>query len=410
MSYWTYYFGWMLLAYAMRQPWLLVGVVVFLVLRRFIPDPRALFRALARMSALKSQVELNAANIPARRDLAEMYLDLRRPRTALKLIEQALVRTPDDAELLYLRGFALDRTGRHEDALAPLVRAVELDPRVRFGQPYLVAGDALFALGRIDAAVDAYERYADTNGSDVVAHTSLARALARHGDRDAAVKAIDEAVRTWRVLPGRFRRRRLAGYFSAQWARVWLLRQPAAIGVALAIVATMAFSALAAYPRLVNLAEERRAQKARAAAVAEADRRLVEAYGRCGTQSTGDFQGRYVAIPDDADLLPVTVSSAEREAWARVAKLQEDQFEGFEIAADRIRSGATLVQEFCLTRTLRRSPSSLDAEAVWHEDIADIGDASLVTVHLRRDGDLVHMSISDSSDPREAPIATLRRK
>ena len=37
-SYFTYYLAWIFLSYALRTPWLLLGVVVFLVLRRFIPS------------------------------------------------------------------------------------------------------------------------------------------------------------------------------------------------------------------------------------------------------------------------------------------------------------------------------------------------------------------------------------
>src|SRR5689334_13068421 len=178
-SYVSYYLVWMLLAYALREPWLLVGAAVFLVLRRFIPDPTALFRALSRGRALRAQVEVNPANVTARRDLATIYLDVLRPRAAATLMQEALARTPNDAELLYLSGVALHRAGSHADALGPLVRAVELDPRVRFGEPYLVVGDALSALGRQEEAEDAYERYIDSNSSEVVGYVRLARTLSR---------------------------------------------------------------------------------------------------------------------------------------------------------------------------------------------------------------------------------------
>src|SRR3954471_16163189 len=115
-SYLTYYLGWMALAYVVRQPVLLVGVVVFLVFRRYIPDPGALLRAMRRASALKHQIGVNAANVTARRDLAVIYLDLRRPKAALALLEQALRRDPNDPELLFLSGRALHRAGRHAEA------------------------------------------------------------------------------------------------------------------------------------------------------------------------------------------------------------------------------------------------------------------------------------------------------
>jgi tetratricopeptide (TPR) repeat protein len=253
-SYFTYYLAWMLLAYALRRPWLLAGVVFFLLLRRYIPDPAALFRALARGRKLRSQVAINPANITARRDLATVYLDVLRPRAALNVIEGALARAPSDPELLYLSGVALERSGRHEAALAPLVRAVDLDPRVGFGAPYLVAGDALSALGRYEESVDAYERYVATNGGDVVGYVRLARVQARLGERESAEKALTDGVETWHSLPGARRRRSFfRGYLGAFWTRVFWLREPAPIAFLVALLVIVGGLAHAAYPLVMEV-------------------------------------------------------------------------------------------------------------------------------------------------------------
>jgi len=252
-SFWTYYLAWTLLAYALREPWLLAGVAVFLVLRRFIPHPGALLRALSRGSALRAQVRVNPANVTARRDLANLYLELLRPRAALELIREALVRTPDDAELLYLSGLALERARLHEAALAPLVRAIELEPRLRFGEPFLVAGDALSALGRHEEALDAYERYVDANSSDVAGYVKLARAHARLGQRSEAAKELTEGLSTWHSLPA-WRRRRafFRGYAAAFWTRVWWLREPGAIAVLALLLLVAGGLLFAAYPLVAS--------------------------------------------------------------------------------------------------------------------------------------------------------------
>jgi tetratricopeptide (TPR) repeat protein len=256
-SYWTYYLAWMLLAYALRRPWLLVGVALFLVLRRFIPDPTALFRALSRGRALRAQVTLNPQNVTARRDLANVYLDVLRPRSAVAELEQALTRAPNDPELLYLSGVAYHRSGRHEEALAPLVRAVELDARVGFGEPYLVAGDALSALGRYEEAEDAYERYIASNGSEVAGYVRLARTHVRLGAREAAEKVLSEGLETWDGLPAwRKRRALLRGYLAAFWTRVFWLKQPAAILFSLGLLVILAGLASAAYPLLAEVLED----------------------------------------------------------------------------------------------------------------------------------------------------------
>lgn len=215
MGYFGYYIAIMALTYLVQYPPLLVGIVVLFLARRFIPDPWVLFRTFGRISQLRRQIDANPQNVTARRDLAVIYLDRLRPGAALELVDQALKRFPDDAELLYLKGLAHHRRGEDAQALGPLVRAVELDRRVRFGQPYLVAGDALAALGRYEEAVDSYERFVHASGSSIEGHVKLARALKRTKDIEGRKKALDEAFVTWRSIPGYARRNQVGWWMRA---------------------------------------------------------------------------------------------------------------------------------------------------------------------------------------------------
>lgn len=251
-SYFGYYLLWFFVSYAMREPRLLIGVAALLLLRRFIPAPGALFKMFSRSRRLRAQVSLNRANITARRDLAVIYLDGLRPRAAIPLLEEGLKLSPNDAELLYLLGLALHRARRHEEALPSLVRAVEIDARVRYGLPYLVAGDALAALGRWEQALDAYEHYVDGNSSDVSAYNRLARAHANTGDAKAAREALYEGLRTWGMLPASMKRRQFGAYMAAQWARATLLHEPWAILVLVLLVASSAVLVQASYAPFVR--------------------------------------------------------------------------------------------------------------------------------------------------------------
>ena len=222
MGYWTYYLAWIALTYALHRPWLLVGALVFFVLRPVLPDPVVLFRTFGRIRALDAQISANPANVTARRDLAVLWLERLRPGRALELLEETAKRDPDDAELLYLTGLARLRSGDAENAIPPLVRAVEIDPRVRFGEPYLVAAEALLKLGRLEEAEDALERYVDSNSSSVQGYVRLAGVRSERGNRDGARKALAEALETWSQIP-RFRRRsELRWWLRAQIARVWI--------------------------------------------------------------------------------------------------------------------------------------------------------------------------------------------
>lgn len=280
MGYLGYYFAWLALSYVIRQPWLLVGLLGLWLLRGVVPTPGALFGALSRAGRLRQQVQLNRGNVTARRDLATIYLDLLRPRRALELLQEGLTWSPEDPELLYLAGVALHRVRRHEEALGVLLRALEKDARLRHGLPYFAAGQTLLALERWDDAADAFERYLDFNGSDVAAHTHLARAHAGADDQDAARKWLLEGLRTWHGLTGALKRRQLGAFLRAQWARVVVLKQPAAIAATLGLALMGVYGAFAAYPLVVNVFRPSESLEAR----------VRQAQSRCGAERTGEFE------------------------------------------------------------------------------------------------------------------------
>jgi tetratricopeptide (TPR) repeat protein len=403
VGYFGYYFAWVLLSFAIAQPWLLVGLLLLWLLRGVLPRPGALFGALGRAGRLRHQVALNRANITARRDLATIYIDLLRPRRALELLAEGLALAPEDPELLYLSGLALHRSGRHQEAIERLVRAVEKDARLRHGHPYLVAGDALLALKRWEDAIDAYERFLDFNSSDVTGHTQLARAYAGANNGQAARKWLLSGLSGWHGLPGAMKRRQLGAYLRGQWARITVLKDIFAMLVALVLLALLVLGARATYPAVAKLWEPDPYEQAFS--------RLNASFARCGTVQTGDFAGQYAATlePDHHFGLSLP-SQEERAAQAEALEYMQARYENFQILSDRIVSGTGPTQEFCLTRMLERTPQLLRAEAIWHEDRDDPGDASLIEVRLTRGGDAVRFSFAPIGRPLDASSATLRKR
>lgn len=386
MGYLGYYMAWMALSYAIRQPWLLAGLVGVWLLRGVLPPPGALFGALGRAGRLREQVRLNRANITARRDLATLYLSLLRPRRALGLLQEGLQLSPEDPELLYLHGLALHRAGDHERALAQLLAALERDQRLRHGHPYFVAGDALLAMKRWDDAADAFERYLDFNGSDVAAHARLARAHAGAGDAAAAKKSLLDGLSTWHGLPGALKRRQLGAYFGAQWARVTVLKQPVAVAVVLFSLALGGLGARVTYPLLVD------SFRSDPDIGLSNGQRALAAEHLCGTVQTGEFEGDYEASSADGTM-------------------------AFHIGRDRISYGRI---ELCLTKLKERAPGKLVAEAVsrWRPTAQELPSANpddlptgyeMVVVRLDRGSDRVALSEAPIEYPQQASRILLRR-
>ena len=94
MGYFTYYLAWLALSYALHRPALMLGVLVILALRPVLPDPLVLLRTWGRIRALDRQIAANPANVTARRDLAEIWIERLRPRRALQLLDEARERDP----------------------------------------------------------------------------------------------------------------------------------------------------------------------------------------------------------------------------------------------------------------------------------------------------------------------------
>lgn len=212
MGYFVYYLGWLVLSYVIADPRLLIGFLVLFLAHRWLPDPVASVRRYRRSRLLRAQIEMNPANATARRDLARLLLEWRRPGAALVLLDEALVKQPNDAELNYYRGRALIGAGRADDALAALARALELDAGVGQGEPYLLAGDAHAQRGRTAEAEEAYSHFVSENHSHIEARRKLADMQALRGDAEAARRTRSDAVATFGQLPGYLRRRQLGAY------------------------------------------------------------------------------------------------------------------------------------------------------------------------------------------------------
>jgi tetratricopeptide (TPR) repeat protein len=327
---------------------------------------------------------------------------------------------------MYLLGVALHRAGRHEEALARLLAAIERDGRLRHGHPYFVAGETLLALKRWDDAADAFERYLDFSSSDVAAHTCLARAHAGAGDAVAAKKWLLAGLAGWHGLPGALKRRQLGAYLRAQWARISVLKDVGAAAVALLLLLFVGFAVRSGYPLVAKLWQPNSQQQELEA--------VQKSAALCGSQQTGAFVGAYDAVPEPPDYNATAVQLAqpddvERRRWQ---KAMARQYADFHIVHDRIVSGREVVQEFCLTRVISRSADALHAEAVLRfrrgapaaqggapsdDDVAVSSEGleeataiGLFDIRLNRGAEATRFSFAPLGQPLSPTLVTLRRR
>jgi tetratricopeptide (TPR) repeat protein len=115
---------------------------------------------------------------------------------ALARLDEALKASPDDAALHYMRGFALFRTKDHENAKTELKRALELNPS-QVGAHYILGG-VLSSTGQKQEAIAEFEKELENPDTDSATKVNcwiniglLKRDL---GDKTAAIAAFEKVL------------------------------------------------------------------------------------------------------------------------------------------------------------------------------------------------------------------------
>jgi len=112
--------------------------------------------------------------------LARAYLDQGAEAKALAVLESATPAESGDAEFSALLGLLYQRAGRHADAVKAYERALALDGRN--GRTWLGFAISMEAVGRSDAARDAYRRAREAGLSEMLARYTQQR-LAALGEK-----------------------------------------------------------------------------------------------------------------------------------------------------------------------------------------------------------------------------------
>lgn len=213
----SYYLIWMvvpvLIAIVTAHPAVLAVVVLGVAARPWLPDPIQWLRHARRTRALEAQVRVNPANAVARRELAAIWIDKRRPARALPHLAAARAREPDDVELQLLEGQAQALAGRHAEAAASFAAIGERSPKFRYGAPWMARADALAAVGQWAEADAALARFQAVNSSSVEGHVKRARARARQGDAAGARRERAAGRALYGELP-RFQRRHQRWWYA----------------------------------------------------------------------------------------------------------------------------------------------------------------------------------------------------
>jgi tetratricopeptide (TPR) repeat protein len=212
--------GFLLLWRLLGNPFLaiIVILVLFYVLdRRFVGITPSFVKPLKRLGAirrLRQQVYMNPNDIPAKHELARLLIERKRYREA----KEWLMPLQDPAEFWDDLGNCLAHSHEREAAEAATRNALSINPRVKYGTPYLRLA-SLDARNNPQAAIAHLESFRTIQSSSCEAYYRLAQIYSQLGRMADARHALAECGTIYRSLP-RYKKRQ-----ERKWALLAFLKR-----------------------------------------------------------------------------------------------------------------------------------------------------------------------------------------
>ncbi len=197
---------------------LLLLVIVYLLDRRFIglsPNVFKPFQLSRKASRLKQTLQSNPHDTSAKLELARILNEKKKYAEAKTYLEQIVDIRRDSADVHYELGLCCLKLGQLEQGTASMNEALRLNPRVKYGEPYLRLGEA-YAAGQPERAVSYLEQFRELHSSSCEAYYRLGRLYRRLGRADKAKAAFQEALQIYKALP-RYSRRAQRRWALLAW-------------------------------------------------------------------------------------------------------------------------------------------------------------------------------------------------
>jgi tetratricopeptide (TPR) repeat protein len=200
---------------------IIVLLIVFYVLdRRFIglsPSIVKPLRRARRLSRLRQEVRLNPHQTSAKLDIARILIERRKYAEARDLLIPITEVMNDSAEVRAELGICQLKLGALEEGEQSLLQALEMNPRVKYREPYVRLAEAW--ADKDPAKSIAYlEQFREVNSSSCEAYYRLGQLYKRMDRKEEARRAYRETVELYRGLP-KYKRR-----FERRWALLARLR------------------------------------------------------------------------------------------------------------------------------------------------------------------------------------------
>ncbi|PTX53763.1 tetratricopeptide repeat protein [Melghirimyces profundicolus] len=202
---------------------LILFLIIYLLDRRFVgvfPSLTKPFRRNGRIRRLKQGLRLNPHHTSDKRELAHLLMEKKQYREALSYLREVRKAMPDSAEVRADIGLCHLKTGNLREGEQEILAALEADPRVYYGEPYLRLGEALRSKDR-EKALYYLEKFREIHSSSCEAYYRLGRVYSDLDQPEKSRHAYQEAIEIYRSLPK----------YKKRSERPWALRSSFRLGL-----------------------------------------------------------------------------------------------------------------------------------------------------------------------------------
>jgi len=201
-----------LLTFLTGSPWtaLLVLLALYLLFDiQYLGFARAAIdriKTAGEIRELQADVALNPHNAAALSDLGRLLILNGRAQEAVAPLERAIGRMDDSDETNYYLGLAYLKTGREQEGEARITKALALNPRFRYGEPYLRLGEHYLEGQRYEEALAMLHKLGEIHSSSVEGLYLLGEVHRRMGRIEQARESYRNGIAAFRRSP-RYKRR-----------------------------------------------------------------------------------------------------------------------------------------------------------------------------------------------------------
>ncbi|MEF7440103.1 tetratricopeptide repeat protein [Paenibacillus lautus] len=199
---------------------LVLLLIVYVLDRRFVgvfPSVTKPFKRARAISKLRRQIAVSPSDVSSRHELARLLLERRKYEGALKLLETMESSLEDSAEFWDDIGSARLHTGSIAQGETDIVRALQINPRVKYGRPYLRLAEAFRDSDR-EKALHYLEQFHAIHSSSSEAFYLLGYMYQSLGRAQDAKKSYQESMDVYRSLP-KYKKRQERKWAVRSWFR-----------------------------------------------------------------------------------------------------------------------------------------------------------------------------------------------